>query len=227
MRRGLKQCLRCMRQLPVLQIFLGLCIGLWLTILDPAAPAAMRCFHVPVRKHRRTVRDSHGVVYVLGLHSPIIEVYRKRYNGRGPYLDELLGSLRTLRQNSPRTPVALVTDAEDNINASVAAMFDQVIVQEGKVHVSWGDVIPAVLASPWRRSLFLDLDVKVCKGHELPVVCHVWRRAGGSIQSSKDTASVFANRPLRPPSVMLQQPQMPQLFDAVQAHPVKYCRVQV
>jgi hypothetical protein len=62
--------------------------------------------------------------------------------------------------------VALVTDAEDNINASVAAMFDQVIVQEGKVHVSWGDVIPAVLASPWRRSLFLDLDVKICEDVE-------------------------------------------------------------
>jgi hypothetical protein len=124
---------------------------------------SQRVVVVPTHMPQRLRSGDHGVIYMLGLHSPIIEVYRQRYNGRGPYLTELLQSVATLRANSPATPVALITDHKDNFNASVAARFDRVVITpEGQVHVSWGDVIPAVLASPWRRTLFLDLDVKVC-----------------------------------------------------------------
>jgi hypothetical protein len=38
-----------------------------------------------------------------------------------------------------------------------------------------GDIIPACLASPWRRTLFLDLDVKVCGGRS-PARGEGWTR---------------------------------------------------
>eukprot|EP00667_Euglena_gracilis_P015711 EG_transcript_16371 len=145
------------------QLLLGCLLGCLASrlVLGPRGPA-VRMVAIPSPMPQRLQRASHGVLYTLGLHSPIIEVYRQRYNGRGPYLDELLASVATLKRNSPATPVALVTDHPDNVNASVAALFNRVVIRSGEVHVSWGDIIPAVLASPWRRTLFLDLDVKVC-----------------------------------------------------------------
>eukprot|EP00668_Euglena_longa_P031976 GGOE01041252.1.p1 GENE.GGOE01041252.1~~GGOE01041252.1.p1 ORF type:complete len:348 (+),score=90.63 GGOE01041252.1:27-1070(+) len=144
------------------QLLLGLLLGSLIHRVVLGPPSHVRVVNVPSPRPQRLQRASHGILYTLGLHSPIIEVYRQRYNGRGPYLAELLASVETVKRNSPSTPIALVTDHPDNVNATVAALFDRIVIQSGHVHVSWGDIIPAVLASPWRRTLFLDLDVKVC-----------------------------------------------------------------
>lgn len=108
-----------------------------------------------------TPREGEGAIYVLGLHGAMIESYVQRWNGRGPYLRELLRSVRSLKLNSPRTRVSLITD-EPNIPPDIKAYFEHVIVHKPDVKVGWGHKIPGLLKTPYAKTLFLDADTVIC-----------------------------------------------------------------
>lgn len=106
-----------------------------------------------------------GVLFVLGLHSPLITQYVDRWDslgGRGPYVDEISGSLRSVRQFMPNIPIALATD-DPNCDKQFLAMFDIVVTFDSSdIKGGWGEKIVGCLNTPFSRTLFLDADTLLC-----------------------------------------------------------------
>ena len=76
-------------------------------------------------------------------------------------VNKLIASRMALQRLSPQTKVALVCDSASAINSTTADLFDRVVVLKGTEYVVGSHVVAALLATPWQRSLFLEIDVQV------------------------------------------------------------------
>lgn len=131
------------------------------SIYYPQAPNSFR---------KTLARD--GVLYALGIGSPPVTAYTSRYasdnNARLiSYQTELSRSLTSLRQHSPKLAVALVTDSLDHLWPNITSMLDFVVAVPRELPRSeLGDKLLAMLLSPFKRTLYLDLDTEICLGVE-------------------------------------------------------------
>jgi hypothetical protein len=109
-----------------------------------------------------------GVVYTLGLKTPLITQYTKSNSGNGgrrPYLDEIARSLASLKQHS-KIEVALITDTID-LPENFTGMFSSIIpFDSSHVKGGWGDKIVALPLSPFDYTMFLDADVHICSNFD-------------------------------------------------------------
>jgi hypothetical protein len=112
--------------------------------------------------------NSIGVVYTLGLKTPLITQYTKHHSstgGRAPYLDEISQAIESLRQHS-KIEVALITDTID-LPVNFTRMFSSVIhFDSSRVKGGWGDKIVALPLSPFDYTMFLDADVHICSNFD-------------------------------------------------------------
>lgn len=117
-----------------------------------------------------------GILFTLGLHTPLIKAYEDRWSklgGRGPYISELLEALKSARKTQS-LPVAVVTDANlKELRDRAPGIFDlaQVIQANfSSVLQGWGDKIVAFSSSPFERTIAFDTDVTLCS--DLSHACH-------------------------------------------------------
>lgn len=114
-----------------------------------------------------------GVLYSMGVESPMVKVYEGRYNstegGRlGYYIPLLLKSIASVKEKSPGTALTLVTDLVlTDLPEELVLAVDCLIQYPSELTTAeWGDKVTALWLSPYADlTMFLDVDTLAC--HDL------------------------------------------------------------
>ena len=107
-----------------------------------------------------------GIVLLLATHVPVPKLYIGKYGakGKGKPHDSLIPELVTSIRTHTKLPVVVILDEQPA--PDLVMRVDGYILMQFNVTRAWREKIPALLETPFKETLYMDADMKVCQDVE-------------------------------------------------------------